>query len=540
MKIAVAQANPTVGALSANREKAISICNSLSPDVSLVVFPEMFLTGYPPEDLLLRSDFIDATAKEVKNLVRYSRSRPDLAILLGAPVREGEALYNACLWIQAGKVKGRYFKHLLPNYGVFDERRYFSPGENLALWDIGGVKVLPTICEDIWDLENGPLSQLDGARPDLVINTSASPFHKGKLRERLKVITKASRTARAPLLYVNLVGGQDELVFDGGSLLVSGSEVKFMLPRFREVVEEIDLEKVLKVKGRVDLPKTGIEEVYEALVLGVRDYVEKNGFKKTLVGLSGGIDSSLTCALLVDALGRDRVVGVSMPSRFNSPQTIRDVKRLVENLGVECHWIEIEPIFQAFLEALRPVFRDLPFDTAEENIQARIRGTLLMALSNKFGWLVITTGNKSEMSVGYATLYGDMAGGFALLKDVPKTMVWQLARYLNRRHKRAVIPESIIRRPPSAELRFNQRDEDSLVPYPVLDKIIDAYVEKRMGYKEIVELGIPESAVKKILRLIWRSEYKRRQAPPGVKITPLAFGKDWRMPITNQFSPVRE
>ncbi len=538
MRIALGQFNPTLGDLEGNFLKLISSLEKCR-DCSLLILPEMFITGYPPEDLLLRNDFITAVEKKINDIIQISNKYKRLSILIGSPYRKGDNLFNACLWIKAGKLLDVYFKRFLPNYGVFDEIRYFSQGNVPKVWQIDGVKISPTICEDIWGRDGSILTDLARIEPDLVVNISASPFHVGKLKERMKVISQASLLLGLPIIYANLVGGQDELVFDGGAFFVDGEDIELLSSQFSEGIVKFAFPRTKK-KGNWK-QKRSIGEVFNALVLGVKDYVNKNGFDKVLIGLSGGIDSSLTAAIAVEALGKDRVVGVSMPSRYNSPYTKRDVRRLTKNLGIECLWIDIEEIFSAFLKTLSPIFDGLPFDTTEENLQARIRGTLLMALSNKFGWLVLTTGNKSEMSVGYATLYGDMAGGFAVLKDVPKTLVWQLARYFNRLKGRAIIPNSIIRRPPSAELRYGQTDEESLLPYFVLDKIIDAYVEKRLGCREIVRrLGVDAESVKKILRLIGQAEYKRRQAPPGIKITPLAFGKDWRMPITNKFDPCLE
>ncbi len=531
MKVVVAQINPTVGDLIGNKDKVCRVVSQY-PSADLIVFPEMFLSGYPPEDLLFRRDFLRGVERALEDVVSVTENY-SFSVFLGLPVKRGDFLYNACVWIKGGKIVDEYYKRLLPNYGVFDEKRYFVEGREVKVWDIDGWGVAPTICEDVWDV-NGPVRDLSKRKVDLLVNISASPFHVGKIRERVRILSRASKKARCPVLYVNLVGGQDELVFDGGSVVVNGKDVLFRLPQFQELVDEVSLP--IKEPIRFGYSKKE-EEVFSALVLGVRDYVNKNGFEKVLIGLSGGVDSSLTAVIAVEALGKDRVVGVSMPSKFNSSSTKEDVARLTKNLGIPCYWVGIDEIFNVFLKCLEPIFKGLPFSTAEENIQARIRGTILMAISNKFGWLVLTTGNKSEMSVGYATLYGDMAGGFGVLKDVPKTMVWRLARYYNRLRSKEVIPWSVIRRPPSAELRYDQKDEDALVPYPLLDKIIDGYVEKGMACSELVAKGLPEEAVKKVLRLIWKAEYKRRQAPPGIKITPLAFGKDWRMPITNAFTP---
>ena len=530
MKIAIAQLNPCVGDIEGNSRLALSAVEAAEKNkASLLIFPEMFLTGYPPEDLLFRRSFLMKSAAALK---RFSRAIKDkkVAVVMGLPWQGEGGLYNSAVFIRDGKVLDVYFKSLLPNYGVFDEKRYFIEGDKKCVWWLGDMRFAPTICEDLWDPDSGIVASLRGESLDFVINLSASPFHMGKMRQRLNVLKKASRRLGAPVIYVNLIGGQDDLVFDGGSMVVSSSGLISFVPQFKEGL----------FYTSIPLPKKNIvphflrkeEEAFHALVMGVRDYTRKNGFSKVIVGLSGGIDSALTAAIAVEALGKERVVGVSMPSKFNSQETQDDVRRLSENLGIDCHWIPIEDIFAKFLAALHPLFKETDFDKTEENIQARIRGTILMAISNKFGWLVLTTGNKSEMSVGYATLYGDMAGGFGVLKDVPKTLVWRLARFYNRLKKRQVIPNSIIRRPPSAELRFEQRDEDALGSYSVLDRIIDMYVEKHRPIDEIISAGIDADYVRRVVRMIDRAEYKRRQAPPGVKITPLAFGRDWRMPIT--------
>ncbi len=540
MRIALVQLNPTVGDLKGNLSKAINLLNSCR-DCSLLVFPEMFITGFPPGDLLLRSDFISAVDKTVDQFIRASRRYKGLSILMGAPYRVNGRLYNACLWFQEGKLRDIYLKRVLWTHNFFDERRYFAEGDTSKVWCIDGIRIFPAICEDMSGTEtkNKVVSDLIDLGPDLVITISASLFHIGKLRERVNIASKISVKTGCPMIYANLIGGQDGLIFDGGTFFLNGRDLKILIPQFREGVVKFDFPSSLSdLENRSQRFFPPVEEAFEALVLGVRDYVNKNRFEKVLIGLSGGIDSSLTAVIAVEALGPERVVGVSMPSRYNSRATRRDVKRLVENLGIKCIWIGIERIFSTILAELSPIFDNLPMDVTEENIQARIRATILMALSNKFGWLVLNTGNKSELSVGYGTLYGDLAGGLGVLKDVPKTLVWRLARYYNRIKKKAIIPLSVIRRPPSAELRYNQRDEESLLPYPVLDKIIDAYVEKGLGCEEIVSsLKIEREAVERIIRLIFRSEYKRHQGPPGIKITPLDFERDWRMPITNAFDP---
>ncbi len=536
IKIALCQVNPTVGDICGNTKLILEhISRAKEKGASLVVFPEMVISGYPPEDLLFKPDFI----KTIESALKFIKNKiNDITVILGAPLKDNSNLYNSAVLISNQKLIDLYHKQLLPNYGVFDEKRYFKEGRLTKIWNVMGLKILPTICEDIWDLSRGPISKVSNSDIDLIINISASPYHVGKIKKRFSILKSAAKRLKTDLIYVNLVGGQDELVFDGGSMFVSrNGEVLKQLPQFKEGLFLISTtnktNKKIKPEQITLLPKE--QEIFSALVLGLRDYVNKNNFKGVVIGLSGGIDSSLALCLAVEALGKSRVFSLSMPSRFNSKETQEDVKKLTANLGIRCHWISIEPIFNAFLSSLDSLFKGLEFDVTEENIQARIRAVLLMAVSNKFGYLVLTTGNKSEMSVGYCTLYGDMAGGFAILKDVPKTMVYKLAKYYNKLKKKQIIPTSVITRPPSAELRYNQKDEDSLIPYPLLDKIIDAYVEKHMEYDQILALGIPKDAVDKIIRLIDKSEYKRRQAPLGVKITPLAFGKDWRMPITNRF-----
>ncbi len=530
MKIAIAQLNPCVGDIKGNLKLALSAVDEAEKNkASLLVFPEMFLTGYPPEDLLFRRSFLVECASALKRFSRGVKGKR-VAVVMGLPWQDGDGLYNSAAFIRDGRVIDVYFKGLLPNYGVFDEKRYFLEGKRKCIWQVGTMRFAPTICEDLWDPDSGIVPNLKNESLDFVVNLSASPFHMGKMRQRLNVLKKASKRLGAPVVYVNLIGGQDELIFDGGSMVISSSGLVSFIPQFKEGVFYTSM----PVSGRLITPRfpRREEEAFYALVMGVRDYTRKNGFSKVIVGLSGGIDSALTAAIAVEALGRESVVGVSMPSRFNSQQTQDDVRRLSENLGIDCYWIPIDDIFSQFLNALHPLFKETEFDKAEENIQARIRGTILMAISNKFGWLVLTTGNKSEMSVGYATLYGDMAGGFGVLKDVPKTLVWRLARFYNRLKKREVIPNSIIRRPPSAELRLDQRDEDALGSYSILDRVIDMYVEEHRPVDEIISTGIDPDYVRRVVRMIDRAEYKRRQAPPGIKITPLAFGRDWRMPIT--------
>ncbi len=566
LRVALAQINPTVGDYQGNLERILR-CIRLAEEqgADLVAFPELALPGYPPEDLLLKPSFVadglealDALAKEVR----------DTAAVVGF-VDKDDDLYNAAAVLHQGRVAGVYRKHYLPNYGVFDEERYFQAGpERQPVYVVRGVTVGISICEDIW-YPGGPvlLQGLSGC--EVAVNINGSPYHVGKqaFRERM-VATRATDNVMA-VAYVNMVGGQDELVFDGNSLVVDqqGNTVA-RGPSFEEalVVADLDAEAVFRsrlhdprrrrTKRELEaLPKIVLSEtpaaprppaaptwheplrdwaeVYRALVVGTRDYVRKNRFKQVVIGLSGGIDSSLVACIAVDALGPENVVGVSMPSRYSSAASKEDAYQLARNLGIRILTIPIEKVFSAMLDTLSEVFAGTRPDVTEENIQARIRGNILMALSNKFGYLVLTTGNKSELAVGYATLYGDMAGGFAVIKDVPKTWVYALARYRN--SISPVIPESVLIKEPSAELRPGQRDVDTLPPYEVLDPILKMYVEEDSSPEDIVLAGFDEATVRRVVGMVDRNEYKRRQAAPGVKITPRAFGRDRRLPITNWY-----
>ena len=524
MKTALIQFNPTVGDLEQNASRIIADAQSAAGnDAQLIVFPELALCGYPPEDLILRPQFIQDCEKQ---LLRLADKLPkQVYTIVGAPVTDNTGRYNAAAVFHKGEVVGIYRKMLLPNYGVFDEKRVFDAGCEAFTFDAFGKKVGIHICEDSWQPDGEACRALAAKKPELVINLSASPYHRGKRVEREAVFAAAAKKLNALLLFCNQVGGQDELVFDGGSAAFDANgKVTARAPLFQEYT----------LMGSNDWnPLDPIEEVYEALKLGLRDYVNKNGFKKTVVAVSGGIDSALVLTLAVDALGKDRVAAVTMPSQYSSNETLSDAGLIAKNLGVELHTIPIFPIFGKFTDELSKVWKDAKPDLAEENLQARIRGTLIMALSNKFGWLVLTTGNKSEFATGYCTLYGDMAGGFAVIKDVPKTLVFDLCRWRNKQG--VVIPPSTIERPPTAELRPDQKDSDSLPPYDVLDPILEAYVEKDMGIAEMLAAGFDEAAVRKAVRLVDLSEYKRRQGPPGIKITPKAFGRDRRMPITNRY-----
>jgi NAD+ synthase (glutamine-hydrolysing) len=568
MRLALAQINTVVGDLDGNAARIVGrVREARDAGADLVLFPELAVTGYPPEDLLFRPEFLRQARRSVD---RIAGETEDIAALVGFPWLERD-LFNACAVLAGGEVRAIYPKRFLPNYGVFDEVRYFQPGRQLLLLKIGEALIGPTVCEDIWQ-PGPPATDLALAGAHVIANISASPFHVGKGQEREEMLVTRARDNACWVVLVNAVGGQDELIFDGHSLVIDEEgEVVARAPAFEEALLVVDIDVTTAIARRlvdtrrralarerevpdpplVDLgeprasqkpveplvaePLDDLEQMRLALELGLRDYVEKNGFAEIVVGVSGGIDSALTLALAVEALGADRVHAVSMPSRYSSEETRRDAKALAENLGTSFLELPIDPIFEGFEQTLAGTFEGRERDITEENLQARIRGVLLMALSNKFGWLVVATGNKSELSVGYATLYGDMAGGFALLKDVFKTDVFRLSRHLNEQGGRELIPESIIDRAPSAELRDNQLDEDSLPPYPALDRVLEAYVEDDRSRDDLTD-GFEPEVVERAIALIDRAEYKRRQAPPGVKLRPKAFGRDRRTPITNRWT----
>ncbi|HKD33324.1 MAG TPA: NAD+ synthase [Gaiellaceae bacterium] len=570
MRLALAQINTTVGDLDGNREKILAgLTDARSAGADLVLFPELAVTGYPPEDLLLRPGFVRAAAVSLRELARDARG---LTALVGFPHFDGD-LYNACAVCSGGEVKAIYRKRFLPNYGVFDEDRYFAPARDLLLLEHGETLIGPTICEDLWQ-PGPPATDLALAGAQLITNISASPFHVHRDREREEMFATRARDNACFIAFCNAVGGQDELIFDGHSLVLD--EDGHVLARGAGFEEELlvadvdpaeaigrrlrDLRRRALARERGTPPQTTLvhigsareartrrveprvapvldelEQMRLALELGLRDYVDKNDFGQVVVSVSGGIDSALTATLAVEALGPERVHTVSMPSRFSSEVTRRDARRLAESLGVDFRELPIDDTVAAAEAALAPSFAGRERDLAEENLQARVRGLLLMGLSNKFGWLVVATGNKSELSVGYATLYGDLAGGFALLKDVFKTDVFRLARHLNERAGKEVIPQTIIDRAPSAELREGQLDEDSLPPYEALDKVLEAYVEEDRSLEELSSDGFDPEVLERAGSLIDRAEYKRRQAPPGVRLTPKAFGRDRRTPITNRW-----
>jgi NAD+ synthase (glutamine-hydrolysing) len=573
LRLALAQINARVGDIEGNAAKiAEGIAGARDADAELVLFPELAVTGYPPEDLLLKEHFLLAATEAVAELAREAHG---IVALVGFPERADD-VHNALAVLAEGELQAVYRKSVLPNYGVFDEQRYFQVGEGGAVLELGDARLGLTICEDIWT-PGPPASDEALAGAPLILNASASPYHAGKGGQRERMLIQRARDNLAAVAFCNLVGGQDELVFDGHSLLIDHEgAVLARSPQFAEAmtIGVVDLQAAMTARLRDTRLRPPVRkalpevrrlgplarredtcgepaggdvrpllepeaEVYAALALGTRDYVEKNGFEHVVIGLSGGIDSTLTLLVAVDALGADRVTCVTMPSRYSSSGTRDDAKVLAANLGVELIEVAIGPAMDVYEDVLAPFFEGREPDITEENLQARIRGNLLMALSNKFGWLVLTTGNKSENSVGYSTLYGDSAGGFAVIKDVPKTLVYRLVDFRNARDADHPVPRSIIDRPPSAELREDQRDADSLPDYDTLDAILEAYIEEDADPEQLERMGLPREAIDKVLSLVDRAEYKRRQAPPGIKITPRAFGRDRRMPITNAYRPGR-
>ena len=561
-RIALAQTNHTVGDIEGNKARVLEwIKKARSLDADLVAFPELAISGYPAEDLLLKPGFL-ADCRAAVRQIAEKVERP--VAVVGFPRMDG-GVRNSAAILSRRRLVSVCDKIHLPNYGVFDEKRYFTPGEAVSVMVAGRARIGVSICEDIW-LDDVTRAQALSGGAHAIVNISSSPYTAGKGMEREDLMKRRATAHGIYVAYVNLVGGQDELVFDGHSVIIDPAGAVLARARqFREdlIVADIDTDRVsarpggrrgrrtpLPVKDielglrprsrrkkavpKISRPMKRLKEIYTAILTGTRDYVRKNGFRRVLIGLSGGIDSSLVAAVAVDALGKQSVTGVSMPSRYSSPGSVRDARRLAKNLGIEFMHISIEQVHSAYLKSLKRPFRGLSGDVTEENIQARIRGNILMALSNKFGWLVLTTGNKSELAVGYCTLYGDLAGGFAILKDVPKTLVYDLARYRNS-VRSPVIPEAVMTKAPSAELRPDQKDEDSLPPYEVLDPVLSMYVVEDMSVDEIVERGYDRGIVERVAGLVDGNEYKRRQGPPGVKITPRAFGKDRRMPITNLY-----
>ena len=531
MKIAVAQINTTVGDFAGNAERIRQAIDAArSRGARLVVTPELALSGYPPEDLLLRDDFNDQCMSELQKLATYCL---DVALVVGHPYREGRTRYNAASLLRQGRIEQIYFKQRLPNYQVFDEKRYFEVGNRPCVFELEGRRIGLTICEDLWFPE--PAAQAKAAGAELLLSINASPFHRSKQAERYQVMGARVKETGLPVLYVHMVGGQDELVFDGASFALDGAgALTYQGESFREALDIVEFE-ANAPKGPIAPPLTEEEIIYRALMTGVRDYVEKNGFPGVILGLSGGIDSALVLAICVDALGPERVRAVMMPSDYTAQMSLDDAREMAKIHGIQYDEILIKPMFDAFRASLAPSFEGKAEDSTEENLQSRIRGTLLMALSNKFGSIVVTTGNKSEMATGYATLYGDMAGGFAVIKDIVKTLVYRISNWRN--SKGRVIPQRVIDRAPSAELKPGQTDQDTLPPYEVLDAVVERYMERDMTPEAIAGLGYDLDAVRQVVRLIRVNEYKRRQAPPGVRITPRSFGKDWRYPITSGFRP---
>ena len=587
-RLALSQLNPVVGDIEGNAARIIAdIERARAAAADLIAFPELAITGYPPEDLLFKTSFLQANVAAMERVMAAARG---LAVVVGF-VAVGQDIANAAAIGYDGKLADIYRKMYLPNYGVFDEARYFQPGRRCPVYRLNGAGIGVNICEDIW-YPVGPAAVQRDAGAELLVNINGSPFHAGKAAYREKMIATRAADNGVFVAYLNMVGGQDELVFDGASLICDQEGTLLArAPAFAEdlLIADLDLAAVFRSRLRdprprqekaailqeigaaevitlaegqpeerpplpslppppLSLPPEPTAEVYLALMIGTRDYMRKSGFSQAVIGLSGGIDSALTAAIAMDALGPANVVGVAMPSRYSSAGSVSDSLELAANLGMDCWTIPIEPAHAAFADMLTPYFKDTPANTAEENVQARIRGNALMTIANKFGWLTLTTGNKSEMAMGYATLYGDMAGGFAVLKDVPKTLVYELARWRNRHGPPAgsaanpsaqpPLPQAILDKPPSAELRPEQLDADTLPPYDQLDPIVKAYVEEDYSYGEMVAMGHNPAAVRQVIAFVDRNEYKRRQAPPGVKITPRAFGKDRRLPLVNGYRPV--
>ncbi|HMW54125.1 MAG TPA: NAD+ synthase [Accumulibacter sp.] len=530
LKIAIAQINVTVGDFAGNRARILDFAErARRQGADLLLTPELALCGYPPEDLLLRDDFCAACDRELATL---AASLPGIAVLVGHPEKRGLRCYNAATLINDGRRVATYYKQRLPSYEVFDEERYFESGDDPCVLTIKGVRCGVNICADVWEAGAADLARQAGAEVLLVLN--ASPYHIGKRERRTEVLRQRTASTGLPVVYANLAGGQDELVFDGGSFVLdSQGALCCQWAQFEETLGIVDFVDGQPQPGTI-VPAPCLEaEIYQALLLGVRDYLGKNGFPGAIIGLSGGIDSALTLCIAVDALGADKVRAVMMPSPYTAEISLSDSREMVRLLGVRYDEIAIEPAMQTLGSMLDKQFAGLPTDTTEENLQARIRGMILMAISNKTGSLVLTTGNKSEMAVGYCTLYGDMAGGFAVIKDIAKTLVYRLARWRNT--VAYAIPERIINRPPSAELKPDQTDQDSLPPYEVLDAIVEAYMEKDLSPREIIARGHAEADVRRVVHLLKISEYKRRQSPVGIRVTQRGFGKDWRYPITNRY-----
>lgn len=551
IRIALAQINVTVGDLSGNAAKIVAVARKAALEgADIVSFPELSVPGYPPEDLLFKQQFID---DNIATLQGITTAIGDIVAVIGFVDKVKKDLFNAAAVIHQGRVKGVYHKAFLPNYGVFDEKRYFTAGKIFPVFGIGSHAFGVNICEDIWNLD-GPAGVQAYKGAQLIVNINASPYHMGKGRLREDILRAQARKNKVFISYTNLVGGQDELVFDGSSLVVNDKgkvvaraasfvedllifdmDIPALPKRPKVFLKDIASDKPPLSKRASSLPQDEAQEVYEALVLGLKDYILKNGFKKVVLGLSGGMDSSLVASLAADSVGSQNVIGVAMPSVFTSLESQEDARVLAKNLKIAYQVIPIQGIQDAYLEWLKPSFEGVASGVAEENLQARIRGNILMALSNKFGYLVLNTGNKSEVSCGYCTLYGDMAGGFGVLKDVPKSLVYKLAAYKNKKEGSEVIPRRVFEKAPTAELRPNQKDSDTLPEYGLLDKVLKLYVEEDKSLLDITRAGIDKDVVRRVIRMVDFNEYKRRQSAPGIKITPKAFGRDRRMPITNRY-----
>jgi NAD+ synthase (glutamine-hydrolysing) len=547
MKVTIAQLNPIVGDIAGNQAKLINTLAQFGRETDLIVFPELYLVGYPPKDLLEKPWFIKQVSRAIDEIVEFSAKYPDTGIIFGAPLpsdsNTGKGLYNAALLVYQGRILLKQAKSLLPTYDVFDEARHFDTAPHIKSIAFKEEILGVTICEDAWYDPNlwrlhkmydfDPITELAGQGATLFINISASPFHIEKDQLRFNLIHSLAEKHRIPFVFTNQVGGNDELIFDGGSMCFdcSGNPI-YTGPFCQEIIQTVDM----KESGRQGLfkPQGKTESVYNALILGVRDYLRKCGFQKAVIGLSGGIDSALTCCLAVAALGKESVLGINMPSPYSSPGSIKDSRQLAVNLGIRFETIPVSDVFQAYLATLTPYFTGKEPDTTEENIQARIRGNILMAFSNKFGYLALSTGNKSEMAVGYCTLYGDMSGGLSVISDVPKTMVYELANFINR--SREIIPAAIIEKAPSAELKPDQRDQDTLPPYPVLDRILHYYIEEGYSPEELMGLNFDPETVKWVVRAVDQNEYKRKQAAPGLKVTTKAFGVGRRMPVAKKIN----
>ncbi len=543
MKIALAQINVIIGDFEANTRKIIEYIKMAREEgADLVVFPELATTGYPPRDFLEFADFIEKSEKSIAQIAQVTNN---IAVIIGAPTRnpviEGKDLYNSAVFLYQGKEIYRQHKTLLPTYDIFDEARYFEEATQWQTVDFKGYKIALSICEDLWNLGNenplytiNPMAKLMPQQPDFIINVSASPFDYTHAKERIRVLKENVKAYQIPVFYVNHIGAQTDIIFDGGSLVIAPNEtIHTEMPYFKEALKIVDLDDIITNTENREQTKDKIPLMYDALVLGIKDYFGKIGFKNAIIGLSGGLDSAVTTALATDALGKDNIRVLLMPSQFSSDHSIKDAKNLAENLDIRYDIIPIKDIFETYLQQLNPLFEGRSFDVTEENIQARIRGNLLMAISNKFGNILLNTSNKSEMSVGYGTLYGDLAGGISVIADVYKTEVYELARYINR--DKEIIPINTIQKPPSAELRPNQKDSDSLPDYDILDPILKLYIEGRKGPQEIIAQGYDKSLVERILKMVNRNEFKRHQTAPVLRVSPKAFGMGRRMPIVAKY-----